>query len=318
MLLCAFFTHVVEGTWYLCGAYEQIMTFFFADATKPEKWKSKLSQLQAIRIASKKLDETIIINDKTAKQDLIRELVKAMKGQVDKTGDDVSHSILTAALTNDKATKELFVSRVSGVESVSRAMEKANIELKNVKSQIQAAVQITDADKLASDSMLMMLSWAGINSTTPESMIAFFVAVVWTMIFWFFGARKRFYLAPVLTLALGYTMTSDPTDEKSDFENIRKFASEHAVITLSLVTAILTAITNYTSGASASDAVSGALGTMSVSLRDEADRRMKLHQINQMQIAQVESSVPFLAARYVGNYVPWFAEEAKKFVGKKG
>ena len=318
MILCAFFTHVVEGTWYLCGAYEQIMTYFFANADKQDKWKSKLSQLQAIRIASKKLDETISINDKTEKQNLIRELVKAMKGQVDKTGDNESHSILTAALAADKAPKELFATRVLEVKGVSDAMKKLNIDLKHVRPQIQAAVQITDADTLASDSMLMMLSWAGIHETTQESMIAFFVAVVSTMLFWFFGARKRFYLAPVLTLALGYTMTSDPTDEKSDFENIRKFASEHAVITLTLVTAILTAITNYTSGASATDAVSGALGTMSVSLRDEADRRMKLHQINQMQIAQVESSVPFLAARYVGNYVPWFAEEAKKFVGKKG
>jgi hypothetical protein len=221
-----------------------------------------------------------------------------------------------SALEKDAYTSA-FVDVVKSAKSVTEALP-SGMTAHELTDHLKKAIKIEAEDTLASDSMLMFFpSITGINKTTKESMIAFFVAIVWSMLVWFFGARKRFYLAPVLTLALGYTMTGDPYGEKSEFEDIRKLASDHAVITLSVVTAILTAITNYTSGASASDAVSGALGTMSVSLRDEADRRMKLHQINQMQIAQVESSVPFLAARYVGNYVPWFAEEAKKFVGKK-
>jgi hypothetical protein len=190
------------------------------------------------------------------------------------------------------------------------------------------------SEKIASDAMLRVIpSLFKINETTREWMTGTFISVVASVFFWLYGARKRFYLTPLLTIASAYVM-SNPVVEIKNSDNLKSigtFASSNPSATLMIVMTICTMITNVAGGSDVKGAFKDAMGTMAVSLNDEVDWRRKEQRYRQMQKAQIEASAPFVALDYIGNTVTPLAVDyftglggyagsaaingAKKFIG---
>ena len=318
MLVCTFLTHVVEGTWYLCGFYERFMQFFFPGAENVKRWAPQVNSNQAARIiANRVVAKATGITNAVKRASLKSSIEEALRNQ------DGLIDVLKQVRTLDGFADLAFPTSVLSAIASSSGLV-GDDTLKYVKDAFKET--LAPKDLIENDAMIMLLpSFLGVEKTSAASMTALFVAVVASTFFMFFGARKRFYLTPLVTFAAGYAISLSTTSTSDNIKRFGDLAAQNATITLTVVGAILTFVTKMSSGSGTSDAMSVAMGTMAMSLNDEVERRRNEQYYRQMQIANLEATGPFLAARYLKDSVAPFAppyllglaEAAKSFVGYK-
>lgn len=309
MLVCALVTR--EGEWYLCKPYESIIKYIW-----PE-WEQKVDKKQAVDIIIKRLSDDTHINglkkeDKASLLGLIKDKLLASTSDPLPFTEDLS-KLKKEAADNIKSAAENYYHAAIGGDSdlMTKISELSGLQSTDIEPRVVSSLSALKradaylAEKISSDAILRVFPlFSGINETTKLWMEGTFLSVVASAFFWLYGSPKRFYLTPLLTIASAYLMSSEIEIKNSEnLNSIGKFAKENPSVTLAMVMAICTMITNVAGGSDVKGAFKDAMGTMATSLNDEVDWRRKEQRYRQMQKAQIETSAPFVALDYMSNTV---------------
>ena len=307
LVVCAFVTRFIGGTWFLCGFYEYILKNLWPGDPNTN-WLGRVDRSQvAGMIISGLRDQSDIDFAK------IRESVLEMN---DTDFNKFQKGMDATAIASFKSLVNLGVKDTTNLQNAQNALD-AVIKLKT-------SADIWENELVRHDALVGYIpTWLHIEESSRSGMTIMFSVIVGFVFFAFFGARTRYYMVPTLTLLGGYALHRYNTDAAvSQATKTALSDSDNFVILTSFIGALLTAATGMLSGANARSAIADAAGAMTTSLQDEVQRRKRMLENERTLQMQMKTSEPFLYAKLLGDVTsgafstvaPW-AASAKNAIG---